>query len=57
LDPSYLQELLDLISIVNPYPEVAKVSCFQILASHAELLRRYDGYYVGNGTKAIAERA
>lgn len=56
LDPTYLAELSELISIVNPYNEVAKVACFQVIDSLRSLPRGFDGFYPGHGTQAIAER-
>jgi hypothetical protein len=56
LEPTYLQELSDLIDIVDETEDVVKVACFQILPSMAHLPRGYDGFYPGVGTKAFAER-
>jgi len=56
LDPTYLQELSDLIEIVDKTEAVVKVACFQILPSVAHLPRGYDGFYPGHGTQAFAER-
>ena len=56
LDPTYLQELSDLISIVDPYDEVSKVACFQIIESLSSLPRGFEGFYPGRGTQAVAER-
>jgi len=56
LDPTYLQELSDLISIVDPYDEVSKVACFQIIQSLSSLSRGFEGFYPVRGTQAVAER-
>jgi GT2 family glycosyltransferase len=56
LEPTYLQELSDLIDIVDETEDVVKVACFQILPSMAHLPRGYDGFYPGRGTQAFAER-
>ena len=56
LDPSYLLELSELIAIVEPFDEVAKVACFQILDRLRTLPRGLGGFYPGYGTQAVAER-
>jgi hypothetical protein len=56
LDPTYLEELSELIEIVNSHDRVVRVACFQVLNSLAHLPRGYHGFYPGTGTKAFAER-
>jgi hypothetical protein len=55
LEPTYLQELSELINIVDDCESVSKVACFQMLGQ-SNLPRGYDGFYNGHGTKAFAER-
>ena len=56
LDPSYLEEIEELIEIVNDCEMVVNVACFQILPTLVNLSRGYDGFYPGHGTQAFAER-
>jgi len=56
LDEEYLEEILNLIGIVEPYDQVVKVACFQVLPTLYNLDRGVEGFYPGLGTKAFAER-
>ena len=57
LNIRYLEELDDLISICDDFPEIAKVSCSQVIPNKLDFDRGYESYYPGRGTQAFAERS